>query len=112
MPRISHREPTERQREWLGHLRSCREQGLSLKAYAEQSGLEVQRFYHWHRRLKLLGLAGGSEEVSFTAVRVQRSQPLGKMRRLRFPNGMVLEWEGATDLVLIEQLLRVSQLER
>jgi hypothetical protein len=32
---------TEAQREWLVHIQACRARGLSLKAYAEQAGLDV-----------------------------------------------------------------------
>ncbi len=70
MPTPSNCELSERQRAWLEHLRACRAQGLSLKAYAEQQGLNLQRFYHWHRRLKRLGLAATDAPVSFAAVRV------------------------------------------
>ena len=44
MPNPSNSELSERQRAWLEHLRACRSQGLSLKAYAEQQGLNLQRF--------------------------------------------------------------------
>lgn len=102
-------EPTERQQEWLEHLKSCREQGLSLKAYAEQSGIPAQRFYHWHRRLKVLGFVVDAEAVDFSAVQIERSSARAGTRRLHFPNGLVLEWEGGADLALVERLLRLSQ---
>lgn len=70
MATISKRAPTERQREWLEHVQTCRAEGLSLKAYSEQAGLDVQRLYHWHRRLKLLGYIGGGAAVSFAAVQL------------------------------------------
>jgi hypothetical protein len=50
MPNPSNSELSERQRAWLEHLRACRSQGLSLKAYAEQQGLNLQRFYHRENR--------------------------------------------------------------
>ena len=112
MQKLSAREPTARQREWLEHLKSCREQGLSLKAYAEQRGIAVQRFYHWHRRLKLLGFIAGAEAVSFATVQVERSGVLTGSQRLHFPNGLVLEWEAGADLGLIERLLHLSRTVR
>jgi len=30
---------TERQRYWLNHLKACKAQGLSLRAYAEAEGV-------------------------------------------------------------------------
>ena len=105
-------EPTARQQEWLEHLENCRKQGLSLKAYAEHTGIPVQRFYHWHRRLKLLGLVAGSQTVSFATVQVERAGAMPGAQRLHFPNDLVLEWEGGADLALIEQLLRLSRTVR
>lgn len=112
MAETSNRVPTERQREWLAHVQSCRAQGLSLKAYAAQQALSVQRLYHWHRRLKLLGLIDGAEAVSFAAVRVQDSPVRTGAQRLYFPNGLILEWDGIANSGLIEQLLRLSRTRR
>jgi len=112
MPRLPRSEPTERQREWLGHLQACRSRGLSLKAYAEQQGLNLQRFYHWHRRLKRLGLVRCEQTVSFAAVRASEMRGVGGVQRLHFPNGLMLEWEGHADLALVEHLLRVSSSPR
>jgi hypothetical protein len=109
MPNPSNSELSERQRAWLEHLRACRSQGLSLKAYAEQQGLNLQRFYHWHRRLKRLGLVATDTPVSFAAVRVSASRGVTGTQRLHFPNGLMLEWDGSADLALVEQLLRLSQ---
>jgi len=83
--------------------------GLSLKAYAGQQGLNLQRFYHWHRRLKRLGLVATDTLVSFAAVRVSASAGVTGTQRLHFPNGLMLEWDGSADLALVEQLLRLSQ---
>jgi hypothetical protein len=109
MPTPSNFELTERQREWLEHLRACRSQGRSLKAYAEQQGLNLQRFYHWHRRLKRLGLVAMVAPVSFAAVRVSTAPGVTGSQRLHFPNGLMLEWDGSADLALVEHLLRLSQ---
>jgi hypothetical protein len=110
--KTSNRVPTERQREWLAHVRSCRAQGLSLKAYAAQQALSLQRLYHWHRRLKLLGLIDGAEAVSFAAVRVQDSPVRAGGQRLYFPNGLILEWDGIADPGWVAQLLHVLQTRR
>jgi hypothetical protein len=108
MPTPAHCELTERQRAWLEHLRACRAQGLSLKAYAERQGLNLQRFYHWNRRLKRLGLAATDAPVSFAAVRVSAARAVTGSQRLHFPNGLMLEWDGSADLALVEHLLRLS----
>ena len=108
MPNPSNTELTERQREWLEHLRACRSQRLSLKAYAEQQGLNLQRFYHWHRRLKRLGAVAASRPVSFAAAQIPAARPVGGIQRLHFPHGLMLEWDGSADLALVEHLLRLS----
>ena len=95
---------TARQPEWLEHVRTCWAQGLSLKAYAEHAGLDVQRLDDWHRRLKALGLLGGDEAVSFTGVQVQGPRGVGSAKRLYFPSGLALEWDGGADLALVERL--------
>jgi hypothetical protein len=108
MSNPSNSELTGRQHEWLEHFRACRAQGLSLKAYAEQQGLNLQRFYHWHRRLKRLGLVATDAPVSFAAVRVSAAAGVAGYQRLHFPNGVMLEWDGSADLALIDHLLRLS----
>jgi hypothetical protein len=95
--------------EWLGHFRRCRAGGQSLKGYAEQHGLDVAQFYQWHSRLKSLGLVESAPAPSFARVEVTASAAQAEAsRRLTFPNGLVLEWQGAADLQLIGQLLRLE----
>lgn len=112
MPKRSNCTLTERQREWLEHVQACRAEGLSLKAYAEQAGLDVQQLYRWHRRLKLLGFIGGTKAVSFAAVQVQGCGERAGTQRLHFPNGLVLEWGGSADLTLVARLLGLSRTPR
>lgn len=112
MPTRTNCTPTKCQREWLEHVQTCRAEGLSLKVYAERGGLDVQRLYRWHRRLKQLGFIGGSEAVSFAAVQVQSCrEPVGT-QRLHFPNGLVLQWGGSADLMLVARLLELSRTPR
>jgi hypothetical protein len=92
--------------------KACRARGLSLKAYAEQAGLDVQRLYRWHRRLKQLGFIGGSEAVDFSAVQVRGCVQQAGRQRLHFPNGLVLEWGGDADLRLVGRLLALSGTSR
>jgi predicted transcriptional regulator len=112
MARRFERTLTEHQREWLEHVQACRARGLSLKAYAEQAGLDVQRLYRWHRRLKQLGLTVGIEEVDFAAVQVRDWAEQAGRQRLHFPNGLVLEWGGTADLGLVGRLLELSGTSR
>ena len=105
---------------WLAHLRRCRARGQSLKTYAEAHGLGLSTLYSWQARLKAEGLLG--EASAGTFVRVEPAAPAAvappsqapapatgaDRHRLLFPNGLVLEWQGAADLRLIGQLLRLE----
>ena len=47
---------TEKQRIWLKHVDDCAASGVSMRAYADRHGLNVQRFYVWKSQLKQLGV--------------------------------------------------------
>jgi hypothetical protein len=47
---------TEKQRVWLKHVDDCAVSGVSMRAYADLHGLDVQRFYVWKSQLKQLGV--------------------------------------------------------
>ena len=105
---------------WLAHLRRCRASAQSLKAYAEAHGLGLSTLYSWQARFKAEGLLAGESAQMF--VRVEPPAPAAVAappqaptpeagvgaHRLAFPNGLVLEWQGAADLRLIGQLLRLE----
>ncbi len=93
------RDDHSRREFWQAHWQRCRELGMTLKAYAEQEGLTVSVFYGWSKRFKRES-AGGS---AFTRVVVSTSPT---HYRLRFPNGLVLEWSGEADG---EQLARLAK---
>jgi hypothetical protein len=90
---------------WVEHVRAARTQGLSLRAYAEQVGLEVRRLYECTRRLRGGARADRSGGPGF--VPVHPVEAVGR-QRLHFPGGLVLEWSGAADLALIERLCRLG----
>jgi hypothetical protein len=47
---------TSRQQFWLEHVEACEAAGVSMKAYAERRGLNLQSFYGWKGQLKRRGL--------------------------------------------------------
>ncbi|MGB3313979.1 MAG: hypothetical protein WBB85_06175 [Albidovulum sp.] len=47
---------TEKQHIWLKHVDDCTASGVSMRAYADRHGLDVQRFYVWKSQLKQLGV--------------------------------------------------------
>jgi hypothetical protein len=49
---MSQRQPTpERQQYWLSHIEACQQQGISMKAYAQQSGIALRALYDAKSRL-------------------------------------------------------------
>jgi hypothetical protein len=92
---------------WFGHLDRARAEGVSLKAYAERSGLSLHRLYFWSARRRAQAGAGEAGSGLFARAEVvDRCRPLGgASQRLHLPGGAVLEWEGPADLALIDRLL-------
>ena len=91
---------------WYGHLDRAAALGLSLRRYAEQAGVKLHRLYYWSARRQGTSAAGGATGL-FARVEVaqpSRPRPSG-VRRLHLPSGAILEWEGASDLALIDWLL-------
>lgn len=91
---------------WYGHLDQAVTAGLSLREYAEQSGVKLHRLYFWSSRRKAATEVRG-ERGRFA--RVEMVEPprhrLPGTQRLHLPSGAVLEWEGVADLALIDHLL-------
>jgi hypothetical protein len=92
---------------WFGHLDRARAEGVSLKAYAERSGVSLHRLYFWSARRRVQAGSGEAGSGLFARVEVaDRCRPLGgASQRLHLPSGAVLEWEGPADLALIDRLL-------
>jgi len=101
----SHSNIADPQSYWLEHIQRCGD-WQSLAEYAKANELKVNKLYYWNKRLKRLGLLPTDQSaVSFTAVQV--TQPVASIPacQLRFPNGMVMEWEIALDDVALGSLL-------
>ena len=82
---------TARDRFWLEHLRTCREHGQTLKAYAQTHGLSVSALYAAHSALKRRGVLsepGAASAPTFVPVRIA---PAGAAFRVHLPNGVVVE---------------------
>lgn len=47
---------TAKQRFWLEHIESCASSGVTMRAYSEQHGLDLQHFYSWKKQLKALSV--------------------------------------------------------
>ena len=87
---------TPRQRFWLEHLKACREQGLSLKAYARAHDLSVAALYAAKAALKRRGTIteSGAPAPKLVPVRVA---PAAAMVRVLLRNGVVVELPDSID---------------
>ncbi len=61
---------TAKQQFWLDHIESCVSSGVTMRAYSEQHGLDLQRFYSWKKQLNALGVLS---EKAITAGRSKGS---------------------------------------
>ena len=41
------------EREWVAHLDACKEEGVTVKAYAKRHDLAVDSLYYWRRKMRL-----------------------------------------------------------
>ena len=84
----THSALTERQRFWLEHLRAC---GTgSLKAYADEHGLEIGALYEAKSRLKRKGALDGAP-TRFTRVQCDSPAPSATVCRIHLHNGALVE---------------------
>jgi len=95
---------TPRQRFWLEHLNACREQGLSLKAYARNHNLSVSALYTANSALKRRAL---STERTGPAPKLLpvRLAAGPSMIRVLLPNGVVVELAESIDPERVQALL-------
>jgi hypothetical protein len=88
---MSQRQPTpERQQYWLSHIEACQQQGISMKAYAQQSGIALRALYDAKSRLVKEGVLPRRAKSPFQKVKIKTvtaSQCI-----LHLPNGIQLQW--------------------
>jgi hypothetical protein len=100
-------QPTERDRFWLDHEAALARSNHTAKSYAAEHDLSLHSFYQARKRLRALGLLpkGRSRLVSvkperkpvaFSKIELATSRSVQRDFRLSLPNGVVLEWSGAT----------------
>lgn len=88
---------------WFEHLRRCQEEGLTLKAYAQREGLTLSVLYGWSKRYQQQ-IIGTTERFARVALSTTDS---ANRYRLRFPSGLILEWDGSVDTRELGQLLEI-----
>ncbi len=95
---------TARQRFWLEHLKACREQGLSLKAYARNHNLSVSALYTANSALKRRATSIAPNTPAPKLVPVRLASGLAMVRVL-LPNGVVVELPESIDPERVQALL-------
>ena len=112
------RAPTDTQRIWLTHVEACAAAGGSMKAYAEEHGLDLQSFYLWKGRLKKLGLvAARPDQVTPRLQNLTLGAPScsapahrshGRRTRIELANGITIEAPHDIDGDALCTLLRAA----
>ncbi|MEO5366927.1 MAG: hypothetical protein H7831_11365 [Magnetococcus sp. WYHC-3] len=102
---------SDRQRYWLDHLRCCQSEAGTITGYAGAHGLSLPSLYFWKRKLTAMGLLEGAGGVRsrFQRLELTTSSPASACR-IRFPNGLTVEWSGQGGEVLTSVLRSVAAL--
>jgi hypothetical protein len=106
---------TQKQAQWLAHIHSADQAGMSLSAYAEQHNLSLKRLYNWRWHLRKQGhyidqATKPSASAGFVEVRTcAPTTSLPPSIRAHLPNGVRLELNGESS-ELAHLLRLVSQL--
>ena len=99
------RELTATQRNWFERVEACSAAGGSMKAYAEEHGLDLQSFYLWKGRLKKLGLTPSSSSA-FVPVPLLTSRQSPSRTRIELASGIIIEAPHEFDADALCDLLR------
>jgi len=112
------RELTDTQRIWLTHAEACAAGGGSMKAYAEERGLDLQSFYLWKGRLKKLGLVAGRPDratprlqalpLGASSYSTQAHRSDDRRTRIELANGITIEAPHDIDGDALCTLLRAA----
>lgn len=105
---MSEQSLTERQRFWLEHLRSCKEAGKTMQAYASEHGIDVRSLYGAKKRLVKRGVLAAEKRsggVEFSRARVLGAAAHGGDYRIQFPNGITVTFSDTLDCSALSKIL-------
>jgi hypothetical protein len=107
------RELTATQRNWFEHVEACSVGGGSMKAYAEEHGLDLQSFYLWKGRLKKLGFVAERQGLAplsstFVPVPLLTSRQSASRTRIELVSGIIIEAPHEFDADALCDLLRAA----
>jgi len=100
---------SEKQRNWLDHVTACGKAEVSMKAYAEGHGLDLQQFYFWKGQLRKLGVidAGQNRRAIASASSMSAGQ-LDSKTCIQLANGVSIEAPGNCNIDALAALLKLA----
>jgi len=101
---------TDTQRIWLTHVEACAAADCSMKAYAEEHGLDLQSFYLWKGRMKKLGHVARRPDQPKPRLQVLplTRRPDNRRTRIELANGITIEAPHDIDGDALCTLLRTA----
>lgn len=98
---------TEQQRQWLATIQHCESSGQSMKAYADEHGIDIKTLYGRKKALVKPGVLPRSRLVRFQ--RAQVIDPVSRCEwRIQLPNGLSVTGCGSVDAGLLGTLLTTA----
>jgi len=100
---------SEKQRNWLDHVTACGKAEVSMKAYAEKHGLDLQQFYFWKGQFRKLGVIdAGQNRRAIAPASATPAQHLDSKTRIQLANGVSIEAPGDCDADALVALLKLA----
>jgi len=100
---------SEKQRNWLDHVTACGEAEVSMKAYAEKHGLDLQQFYFWKGQLRKLGVVDAEQNrQAIASASAMSAGQLDSKTCIQLANGVSIEAPGDCDAGALVELLKFA----
>lgn len=104
--------------EWIVHLEQCKNEGMTVKAYAKRHDLSVDSLYYWRRKLTLdvaRSSSAATSQVSaatpaFTCLKIDTTaqSPIQSSIHLRLGNHLHLEMNSLPPAEWLAALVRLD----
>ncbi len=88
---------TEQQQYWLSHIKTCQQQGLSMKRYAQREGIALNTLYQAKCRMTKAKILPGKKPSIFQRVVVRTVPAVSTDCTITLPNGIRLDWIASSD---------------
>jgi hypothetical protein len=86
--------PTDRQQYWLTQIEACKQQSISMKAYAKLQGFSPRALYDAKKSLVKAGLLSSSRQANKRPLfkKAELTAVMPRACTITFPNGIRLDW--------------------